>query len=95
MDRCGRVVSGHAKPGVAVLQHNPFEVPGRDMRGHAGVQQPLRRYAPLRQFAKVDRIDLGHTDIEAAIAVAVHHMGAHARFHLQDGPQDVRVDTMA
>jgi hypothetical protein len=22
-------------------------------------------------------------------------MGAHARFHLQDGPQDVRVDTMA
>ena len=78
-----------------MAQHDTLEVPGRHMRSHARVQQPLRRDAPLRQFAKVDRIDLGQTDIDAAIAVAVHLMGAHARFHLQDGPQDVRVDTMA
>jgi hypothetical protein len=38
---------------------------------------------------------LGHAHIDAAIAVAIHHMGAHARLDLQDGPQNVRVDTMA
>ena len=95
MGGCGRVICSNTKPGVAVAQHDPFQVPGCHVCGHAGVQQPLGRDAPLRQFAKVDRIDLGHPDIDAAISVAVYNMGAHARLDLQDGPQDVRVHAMA
>jgi len=91
---CGRVVGGYTEPGIAMVQHDAFEVPSRHMRGHAGVQQPLGRDAPLRQFAKVDRIDLGHSYINAPISVAAHHMRAHARLDLQDGPQDVRVHAM-
>lgn len=78
-----------------MVQHDAFEVPCCHMGGHAGVQQPLGGNAPLRQFTKMDRVDLGHAHIDGPIAVAAHHMRAHARLDLQDGPQDVRVHAVA
>lgn len=91
---CGRVVGGHTIPSVAVVQHHAFQVPSGHMGGHTRVQQPLGCDAPLREFAEMDRIDLGHPDIDAPIAVAAHHMGAHARLNLQDGPQNVWIYAM-
>lgn len=95
VDGGGRVVGCHAKPSVAMAQHDTLEVPCRHMRGHAGVQQLCGGDAPLRQFHKVDRIDLGHAHIDGAIAVSIDHMGSHARLNLQNGSQNVRVHAMA
>lgn len=77
-----------------MVQHDAFEVSSRHMGGHTRVQQPFGGDAPLRQFSKVDRVDLGHPDVDAPIAIAAHHMRAHARLDLQNGPQDLWVHAM-
>jgi hypothetical protein len=88
------VVGRHAKPGVAMAHQSAFEVPGCDMGGDARVQQLLRGNAPFGQFRKMNGIDLGHAHIDGAIGVALHHVGSHGGFHLQNGPQDLRAHAL-
>jgi len=88
------MVGSNAEPSVAMTQQTALEVPSRYMSGHAGVQELGGGDAPLRQFWKVNGVDLCHPNVYGAVGVVVNRIGTHARLDLQNGLEYLGVHAM-